>query len=157
MQKHYRTSELQHGQFEEECRQLRPALTCYLVPLQHPWLSVTKHSQKASLTFSREKCPAERPRLIALDTYAHTFRKKEPGNVHPHGQAAGLTFIRFQLEIHADAYRTQYACVHVCKLKMITTALSKMEASEAVQHSADIGERGTYGEFHYKMRCPLFE
>lgn len=40
---------------------------------------------------------------------------------------------------------------------MITAALSKMEASEAAQHTADISERGTYGEFYYKMRCPLFE
>lgn len=42
-------------------------------------------------------------------------------------------------------------------LKMTTTALSKMEASEAAQHTADIGERGTYGEFYYQMRCPQFE
>ncbi len=32
-----------------------------------------------------------------------------------------------------------------------------MEASEAAQLTADIGERGTYGEFYYQMRCPLFE
>lgn len=40
---------------------------------------------------------------------------------------------------------------------MITAALSKIETSEAAQHTADNDEIGTYGEFYYKIPCPLLE
>lgn len=43
------------------------------------------------------------------------------------------------------------------KVKMITTALSKIETSEAAQHTADNDKIGAYGEFYYKVPCPLFE
>lgn len=43
------------------------------------------------------------------------------------------------------------------QLKMTTSAVRKTEAGEALQHTADAGGRGTYGERFSKMRCPLFE
>lgn len=38
---------------------------------------------------------------------------------------------------------------------MITTALSKIETSEAAQHTADNDEIGTYGEFYYSTMSTI--
>ena len=39
---------------------------------------------------------------------------------------------------------------------MITAALSKMEASEAAQHTADITKKGTNGEFYYEKKSIIW-